>query len=348
MDTRDFHRRLFDATRDLIEPGAGVVCAVSGGADSLALLHGLCSINARKRMNWGLNAAHLNHGLRAEAETDAEFVKASAVDLGIGCTVERADVATEARLEDETIEEAGRRVRYGFLERVALKMGVYVVAVGHHADDQAETVLHNLVRGTGVCGLAGMQAVRPIRASSDVRLVRPLLGFRKAELLDYLSARGISHREDATNLDESATRNWIRRTLLPLVESRQNPQVVAALVRLSHQARDLDEVVSWAAGLALNQCLIRAEQGTLVLSAAAASQLPRFLRMEVLKRAVERTGVGRRSVGYDRLTAATNLLDENASHRVIELPDGAVVERRGPELRILHGCRREAVRQDTE
>ncbi len=348
MDVRNFHRRFFDATRRLIEPGAGVVCAVSGGADSMALLCGLSEINERKRMNWKLHASHLNHGLRPEAGADAEFVREAAAELGIGCTVEYADVAESARSNRETIEEAGRRIRYRFLERVAVDVEASAVAVGQHADDQAETVLHNIVRGTGLRGLAGMPAVRPIRESSDVRLVRPLLGFRKVELRDYLSARGLSHREDATNTDETATRNWIRRTLLPLLESRQNPKVAAALGRLSEQARDLDGAVSWAAGLALNQCLIRGDHGAVVLSVAAASQLPRLLQLEVLKRAIERVGAGRQSVGYDRLTAAADLLDGDESRRLIELPDGIVVERRGPELRILSGRCREFVRQESE
>lgn len=348
MDERDFHRRLITATRDLIEPGACVVCAVSGGADSMALLHGLSAINDRKCLNWWLSVAHLNHGLRREAAADAEFVRNAAEKLGIEVIVEHADVPEESKATNETIEETGRRVRYEFLERAAADAGAGIVAVGHHADDQAETVLHNIIRGTGLRGLTGMPALRPIRESSDIRLVRPLLGFRKIELLEYLADRRISHREDTTNADQTATRNWIRRTLLPLLEDRQNPQVAAALGRLSDQGRDLDQVVSWAAGLALNQCLIRGDQGAVVLSAAAAARLPRLLQFEVLKKAIERVGVGRQSVGYDCLASAVDLLGGDASRRRIELPGGGAVERRGQELSVQSGRARTVVDRQSE
>ncbi len=334
MDTRLFHKRLLEAVRASMPAGAGVVCAVSGGADSVALLHGLCTVNQIHRRGWRLRVAHLHHGLRAAADDDAAFVRNVAGSLGLGCTVEAVDVSAEAGAGGGTIEETGRDARYAFLERVAVETGAGVVAVAHHADDQAETVLHRIVRGTGLHGLAGMPARRPISATSAIELVRPLLGFRRAELRAYLATRGLGFREDATNADLTATRNRIRHAVLPLLEQTLNPQVVTALTRLATQARCADEALRSFAQDALNHSRIRRDDRSIVWSAAAVAGWPRLIQTEVIRAGLRQLGVGLQDVGFERLEAAARLAAGDGKRCAIEFPGGVLVERRGQELRM--------------
>ena len=165
--------RFIDARR-LIEPAGGVVVAVSGGCDSVALLAVLRELADRPGCKWQLTVAHLNHGLRKEADADAEFVAELADKWHMACVVERVDVAAEARRTGRGIEEAGRSLRYDFLSATAAKLAAACVAVGHHADDNVETVLSRILRGTHLRGLAGMPAIRKLQGC-DIMLIRPLL-----------------------------------------------------------------------------------------------------------------------------------------------------------------------------
>ncbi len=332
MNVRLFHRRLFEASRRLVGPGRRVVCGVSGGADSVALLHGLTAVNEIQNQGWLLAAAHLNHGLRAGAAADTEFVRELAASLGLECAVESHDIRTTAGRTGESIEEAGRRVRYAFFQRVAGDSGATVVAVGHHADDQAETVIHRVVRGTGIRGLGGMSPVRPICEGSGVGLIRPLLSFRRAELRSYLAVRNLSYREDETNADTTPTRNRIRHRVLPLLERELNPGVVESLGRLADQARRMEEATAWIAAEALNRCRIRAEAGLVVLSAKRLAAAPEAIQGGVIRLALERLGVGLHSIGFERLEAARDLVTDNDAQRTVQLAGGAYAQRRGCEL----------------
>ncbi|MCH7812875.1 MAG: tRNA lysidine(34) synthetase TilS, partial [Planctomycetes bacterium] len=147
-----------------------VVLGVSGGPDSMALLHALVDLNKQAEYRLALHVAHLDHGLRGlDGEKDAAFVHAAADDLELPCTVERRDVAALAGGGKGSVEEVARRERYAFLEQVCLESGAQVVAVGHHRDDDAETILHRIVRGTGLRGLAGIPRVRHLRDGSEIR-----------------------------------------------------------------------------------------------------------------------------------------------------------------------------------
>ena len=333
MDVGRFHRRLADSAGLLIPVGSGVVCAVSGGADSMALLYGLHAVSGVRDSGWRLHVAHLDHGLRKDSSGDAAFVKAAAGTLGLGCAIRRVEVAKSAEAAGETVEEAGRRERYAFLDQVARENGTRVVAVGHHADDQAETVLHRIARGTGLRGLAGMPRRRAIREGSGVELVRPLLGFRQAELASYLRARGHSYREDATNNDPAAaTRNRIRHDVLPLMSQAVNPQVTTALLRLSEQARRVNDAMVWVAAEALAGARIREAEGEVVLRAEAVAGWPEAIRSEVVLAVLRDLDVGLRAIGFERIEAVGEVACGDGRRRVIELAGGVIVERRGAEL----------------
>lgn len=197
---------------DLIPEGSKVLCALSGGADSMYLLCRLLEAG------YAVHAAHYNHNLRPTAGRDEQFVRDWCADHHIPLTVGSGDVARYAGESGMGLEEAARELRYEFLHRAAAESGCSLIATGHHAGDNAETVLMNLIRGCGLNGLSGIPERRGI-------LVRPMLSVTRREIDDYLSAHSIPHVEDETNSDQHYTRNRIRHRLIPLLEEL-NPQAV--------------------------------------------------------------------------------------------------------------------------
>ena len=226
----------------LLERTRPLLVAVSGGPDSTALLHLLHTLSDQHPLS--LHVAHLNHGLRGEAaEEDAGYVREVAGRLELPVTVEAADVGAYRREHRLSWEAAAREVRYAFLSRTAERVGVATVVLGHTADDQAETVLLHLLRGSGLQGLRGMLPCT-FRRSRDVTrrvaLLRPLLRVTREETEAYCRARGLTPRHDPSNLEERYTRNRIRHRLLPSL-AQYNPSIREALVRLARTAaRDLD------------------------------------------------------------------------------------------------------------
>ena len=216
----------------------GIVIAVSGGADSLALADLL--YRSRQRFKLNLCIAHFEHGLRGEESiADAEFVKQFANERGLSCIVESGDVKSFAESNKMSIETAARELRYKFLEDIRQKLNYDLIALAHHADDQAETILMRLLRGAGSVGLSAMKA-------KSGKLLRPLLNFRKAELENYCQQREIKPRIDLTNFETDATRNKIRLKLLPNLQE-YNPAIVDTLCRFGESAAlDSDFIISQA------------------------------------------------------------------------------------------------------
>ncbi len=210
-----------------------LVAAVSGGADSLALLHALHCLRDSHRLS--LSVAHVDHGLRTTSAQDAEFVRESAAAIGLPCTVIAVDVPR--RPDGSFSEAAAREARYQALTSVGAQTGATVVATGHTADDQAETVLLHAVRGAGLAGLRAMSVLSdaPIDDGAGIRLFRPLLSVRRSETQAYCRELGLLPLEDETNDDIRIPRNLVRLKVAPLLE-RLNPQAVAALARLADTA----------------------------------------------------------------------------------------------------------------
>jgi len=198
-------------------PAAGVVVAVSGGLDSMSLLHALwtwCGANATKY----LHVAHLHHGLREDASADAELVAETARQMGLEWTVERTDIRQLVATRGGNVEAVARRVRYAFLQRTAERLGAAFVATAHTQSDQAETVLFRLIRGTSLAGLAAIAPVRAIAPGSQVQVVRPFLSTSRRQIEAYARYHSVQFREDATNRDLSRARNRLRHLVLPELE----------------------------------------------------------------------------------------------------------------------------------
>lgn len=260
--------------------GARLLVAVSGGADSVALLRGLAHLRSRLKLH--LHVAHLDHALREESAADAQWVADLAHRLELPCTVERLSGAQPLHSESPGLEESARRLRYEFLERTAREQHCPTIAVAHTADDQAETVLHHILRGTGLSGLRGMRDRRPLTA--DLWLVRPLLELRRADLREALAVDQQDFREDATNRDESYTRNRLRHKLLPQLEADYNPQIVSALLRLATQAEEAEDLIgTWAREL-LSQATVSQTPTECVLRVDVLRQQPRHAVREMFVR----------------------------------------------------------------
>jgi tRNA(Ile)-lysidine synthase len=210
----------------LLERGDRVLVAVSGGPDSTALLHGLLTLSAR--LGISVQAACVDHGLRAESADEARGVEARCQALGLSCAVVKVDVG-RARRSHVSTQEAARVVRLAALQETATRLDCNKVALGHTADDQAETVLFRILRGTGLAGLAGIPYQRE-------PFVRPLLDVRRAELLGYLAKRKIAFVSDPSNANRRYARSRIRHDILPML-TRENPRVAEALLALSHEAQ---------------------------------------------------------------------------------------------------------------
>src|SRR5216683_2380150 len=205
----------------LLRAGERVGVAVSGGADSVALL--LLLVELRKQLGIVLSVVHFNHKLRGkDSDGDEKFVSKLAEKYGLVFHAGRADIATKAKSNKANVEDTARRARYQFFARLVEDGRVDKVAVAHTADDQAETVLAHILRGTGLAGLGGIHP-------TVGHVVRPLLGVRRTELREFLRARKQTWREDATNRDLTKTRARIRKKLIPLLEKQFQGGVVAHL-----------------------------------------------------------------------------------------------------------------------
>lgn len=231
--------------RKLFGPGMRLAAAVSGGADSVALLRVL--VEAAAEIGLVLSVAHVHHGIRgAEADADAEFVSRLAAELGLPFYRKDVDAVSAAREKRESLEEAARNLRYGWFGELLAEDVVDAVATAHTLDDQAETVLHKLLRGAWTEGLGG---IHPVLMQPKGVILRPFLGVRRAEIEAWLSQIGQNWREDTTNADTTYTRNRIRRELLPDLGA-YNPRICEHLANLATLARD--EEAYWQGELMRN------------------------------------------------------------------------------------------------
>jgi tRNA(Ile)-lysidine synthase len=283
-------------THRLLQPGEGVVVAVSGGADSIVLLH--CLLRLCEPWSLKLCVAHFDHHLREDSRQDALFVERVATSWGLPVTI--GSWAREAR-HDRSLQSEARRARYRFLEEVASRVGASKIALGHHRDDQAETVLLHLLRGSGLRGLRGMLP------RSDGQLIRPLLGVGREEIEAYVKAHQLSFVEDPSNRDIRYRRNRIRWRLLPLLKREYNPSVARGLARMAALVAEDEAYLDELARESLKGLGgIEGDQIRLRLSALQA--LAPAIRRRILERAIRSVTPGAYLTAahleaVDRLTA---------------------------------------------
>lgn len=317
----------------LVKPDETVVVGVSGGVDSMALLHTLHGLPPQEGWRLRLHIVHLDHQLRgADSQADAAFVQAAADDLGLPCTIERRDVAALAAARGRSVEEAGRTERYLLFERVCLQAGARVVALGHHADDNAETILHRILRGTGFHGLTGIPRRRALSPGSDIQLIRPLLHLTRDDLERFLAERGVAYREDTSNSSPEPTRNRIRNMLLPLLASEFNPQVREALRRLGEQAQWMEDFLRETVLRTFDTVVISRTDQTLTLNADVIARKSRLLQAELVRVAYRLFGLGEQQLAFPHFVAVLELTASPVSGRQVQLPGGLLAEKRYHQL----------------
>ena len=306
-----------------------LLVGVSGGADSVALLDWLVVAGPRDMV---LKVAHLNHCLRGdEADADEAFVAELARRYDLELLYRREDVAALAQREGLSVEEAGREARYRFFFSMCDAHEVDAVAVAHHADDQAETILLRLLRGGGT---AGMAAMRP--RSLDGRVLRPLLSVRRAEIEAYLQGQGLEWRSDATNDDRAFLRNRVRHELLPLLTT-YNPAITERLWATADILAEDDAALHAAASERFDQ-LAQIEDEQVRLSIAGLQGAPRALRRRLVRLAIAHVQGTCRQIGFDHLKAVEGLLSSGVTGRTLHLPLGCRVERVYGDLLIRRGA----------
>jgi tRNA(Ile)-lysidine synthase len=317
----------------LLSPGDAVVVGVSGGPDSLCLLHLL--LHLRDEYALRLHVAHLNHQLRgAEAEADAAFVTRLAAEWGLPATIESRDVPALAQKRKVAIEEAARQARYGLLRRVARAIGARKVAVGHNADDQVETVCMHWLRGSGLAGLRGMQPVsrleelrlegeelEPSGKENELLLIRPLLEVSRAEIEAYCAAQNLQPRFDRSNLDTTYYRNRLRHELLPFLETF-NPGIRQVMLRSANILAADYAYLREQAAKAWTEVTLHEEADAVTFDLLRWRALPLSLQRSVLREAIHRLRRSLRNINWVHIENVIQALRAGTTGTVVTLPRG--------------------------
>ncbi len=332
QNSASFEERLADAIDDdsLIAPGSMVLVGVSGGADSVALLHAMSSL-AKRGADFKITVAHLDHSLREASAADATFVAELAEKLGWPGIVQRLDVAGLAEKLGQGTEQAARVARLDFFAESAARCNASAVALAHHADDNVETILFRILRGTALRGLVGMLPIR--KFDSGLTIIRPMLNFHQAEILEYCKRQNLTWRNDHTNDENDYRRNFIRNELLPSIRDRINPKVEDALLRLASQAGMVEGFLTSQARQLLADSVSHADAERILIDVNMISAADPAVRMTAYRLALQDLRAPQRDIGSEHLAAIDMLL--SGSGRVVNLPGDFSVRREPSQLLIM-------------
>jgi tRNA(Ile)-lysidine synthase len=328
----NFEQQLWREWQKLHLPAANAtaIVAVSGGADSVALLLGVVELVKSKKFSIKIVIAHLNHKLRGKpGNADARFVSSLAKDLGCPAVIKAVDVRAKASSSKDNLEQAARRARYEFLRKTAHSNQAAIILTAHTLDDQVETVLLNLLRGSGTRGLSGIEAIRPIHDGAEVLLVRPLLSWaRRSDTEGFCRQHSIGIRLDEMNADQKYARVRVRKELIPLMKSF-NPRFVEGLARTADILREDDIALEGAAARLVE--LSRNGQTRGKKEPALRTDLlrlaPPALRRRALRQWLASCRGDLRRLEHVHIVALEKFLFNIKSGRVIELPGRAKIVR---------------------
>lgn len=304
----------------MFQPDDSVLVGVSGGPDSVALLHLLLILAPRFSISLGV--AHLNHCLREkDSEHDAEFVASLAKKLDLPLYIYKEDVREYQHKHKLSLEEAARHVRYAFYNNVAEKNDYNKIALGHHSDDNAELVLMYLFRGSGPLGISGMPPVR------DEKIVRPLIKLTRSEIINYLNKNGIKYVSDKTNKDIRHLRNRIRHHLIPLLKKSYNPRIIESLNRLALIMRCEDEWIEDAINHIYQNSVLNLKEDKIVLSVPKLDSIHPAIKRRIIRKAIEKIKGNLRRITYLHINNAITLLQSGPTYGSLDLPDRIRVSR---------------------
>lgn len=314
----------------MVAAGDTVVVAASGGRDSTALAHVL--VQMREDLRLTIHVAHFNHHLRPDAANDAAWVAAMSRALGCPFHEGAGETRPYAQRWHLSLEDAARRLRFEFLASVAEKVRAQAVATGHTRDDQAETVVMRLIRGSGLRGLAG---IPPVRMQGAVRVIRPLIEISRAEIAEYLARRGVSWRDDPTNQDLTILRNRIRMVTLPALEG-YNPNVRPTLARLADLLREEAEALDELAAPRISE-VVAGGPGAARIALEPFARLPVALQRRALREAVRRVAGTFGAVAFVHIEGARRMALNGQAGAILEWPGGIRVVRLSGVLEVAAG-----------
>jgi tRNA(Ile)-lysidine synthase len=298
----------------LIEGGEGVVVGISGGPDSVCLLHVLHSLSLQ--LNLKLYAVHINHMLRGkEADEDENYVKGLCTKLGIPLFSESFDVARISKEKGVSTEEVGREIRYKFFYRIASEVGASIIAVAHNKNDQAETVLMNIIRGSGLDGLKGIEYKRDM-------VIRPLLDIERKDIEYYCTQHNLKPRLDSSNLESVYTRNKVRLDLIPRIESLFEVNITSSICKMSALIKDDIDFITNAALEHYEGCLRSAGKEEIRLDLAMLKRYHAAMQKRVVRQAVKSLKGDLRGIESIHVQHTVDLLQDGKTGAEIHLPDG--------------------------
>jgi tRNA(Ile)-lysidine synthase len=303
----------------LLDPGEKVVVAVSGGPDSAALLKVLEMLSYEYRLT--LIVAHLNHGLREAAPFEERFVRKMAQDMGLVFESKSLDIASLRKVSGKCIEDVSRDVRYDFLNDVAKKHGARKIALGHHMNDQTETVLMNFLRGSGPPGLKGMLKAR------DSRYIRPLLVVTRDEIISFLASHGLAFVTDASNADQRYLRNRIRHGLVPELKARYNPNLDESIKSMAEIMRVENEYMEMATDKVLLAWGVTPGDSEFRVRISDFLEYHEAIQRRIMKHLLEELSPSGKGIGFAHIKAALGLIRSDRPGAYVNLPCNIEVRR---------------------
>ncbi len=319
--------------RKMISKDDRLLVGVSGGPDSVALLHLLMELG--NRYNLQLYIVHLNHMLRGnESEEDARYVRRLAKKLKLPVFTGKRDVRKFAKANKLSLEEAARIQRHEFYEQIADKLNIRKIALGHNADDNAETVLMRLLRGAGEQGLIG---IYPIRDIGNLKVIRPLLNIYRREIESFLKEKKINVRTDSSNTDNKFLRNKVRLELIPLLEKSYNQNIKHVLINTADILKEENEYLEEIAEKFYSQAVLGKSNENIQLDISKIRSYPLAIQRRVLRCGIKELTGTLRQITYQHCNEVLKLLNSNLAYGQIDLPNGLAVERLRKELVIRRG-----------
>jgi tRNA(Ile)-lysidine synthase len=311
---------------DMLQPGDSVLVAVSGGPDSVALLHVMLELSDVFSLNLGI--AHLNHSLRGrESDRDAVFVELMAKRLNLPVYISKKDVRKYQKEKRLSPEDAARRVRYSFFYETAESHGFTKIALGHHADDNAELVLMNILRGSGHRGMSG---IPPLRGglTDEKAIIRPLIKSTRDEILFFLKKQGLKYVIDRSNYDTSLLRNRIRRNLIPELKKNYNPEIIQALNRLAAIIRAEENWIDNLTNSILEKNCLPAQDNNLNLSIPGLTGLDIAALRRITRKGIQKIKGGLKRITFSHINSIIKLLKCGPSLWSLDLPDRIRIRRK--------------------
>ena len=312
-----------------------ILLGVSGGPDSVALLSLIYNTSRTDPPYSEIFVAHLNHSIRGrESDEDEQFVTALAGKYGVPLITEKRDIVEVARERKISLEEAARDERYKFFECAAEKVGVNVIAVGHNADDNAETILHRIIRGAGITGVSGIRPKRKLTPVSTISLVRPLLFTWRKDITAYLEGEKLSYRVDSTNIEKDKLRNRIRLELIPHIEENYNAKIKKSLVTLGETALQNSDYLDAKANAVFEDVLVNRETliETIALDIHKLKESPQILQQIIIKEAIVRLDIPLKKLSNRNYKDILNTLNSKKTSAINVVKEYLNIRREGNEL----------------